>query len=326
MSNGNNKEQICVGGRTGEIQLYEIEQQQQPQPQTRINLIQTFPKEHPSYPVFSLIQPNQSTLISACTYSSSSSDNIIVVWAKSQLPSSSSLYEPIQRMKKEEAGKGIHKLLLLNTNKDEEVIEFASCSNSDRSITIWRRSGDELFKIKQKISDAGGIVTSLHISLTNELISVSFFPELIQIWSSSSPSSNYEKRQTIELPFSICSLCQITENNSDSKVELASGSTKGEIQIWSKEINSNNSSDYSHIKTLKFYNHFIPDLMFIGGEFNLLISCCKDKSTIVLYRKKKDKEELQHDGVSRLIHLSNGIFASGAENGLLKIWSPKILS
>jgi hypothetical protein len=66
-------------------------------------------------------------------------------------------------MKKEEAGKGIHKLLLLNPNKegDKEVVEFASCSNSDRSISIWRRKVDELLKIKQKISDAGGIVTSL---------------------------------------------------------------------------------------------------------------------------------------------------------------------
>jgi hypothetical protein len=158
------------------------------------------------------------------------------------------------------------------------------------------------------------------------LIYVSFFPELIQIWSSSSsPSSDYEKRQTIELPFSICSFCQITENNNDPKVEFTRGSGNGEIQIWSKEINSN-SSDYSHIKTLKFYNHFIPDLIFIGGEFNFLISCCTDKSNIFLYRKKKTKEELQYDGVSRLIHLSNGIFASGAENGLLKIWSPSSIS
>ena len=41
--NQNNYEQLCIGGWNGEIQLYEIQQQQQ------IKLVQTFPQEHTSF-------------------------------------------------------------------------------------------------------------------------------------------------------------------------------------------------------------------------------------------------------------------------------------
>ncbi len=66
--NQTNKEQevqICIGGQSGEIQLYEIEQQQH-QRNIKIKSLQTFPNEHLAlYSITSLLQLNEKTLISS---------------------------------------------------------------------------------------------------------------------------------------------------------------------------------------------------------------------------------------------------------------------
>jgi hypothetical protein len=304
--------------------LYAIQQQQQ-QIKTTTKLIQKFPQEHSSHCITSLLQINPNTLVSS-SWSDSPSDNVIVIWSKSP-KSSSLLYEPIQRITREEIG-GINRLVLINQKKEEEEEEFASCSYFDKSIIIWRRvKGDkEMFKIKQKIENVTGVDRLLYISLTNELIFGSY--SLLQIWSPSSSSSScsdFKERQKIEISSSIWSLCQINKNDTN-RIEFASGHRNGKICIWSKQQQiANESNHYSLLKTLKPFNdHPVEDLIFINdnGLFDCLISCCGDENKIVIYKGEEEEEVLEHKEVKRLIPMSNGQFASGGHNGHLNIWSP----
>jgi hypothetical protein len=314
----------------GQLQLYEIQQQQQ---QINFKLIQTFSKKHPSgYSITSLIQINPDTLVSASDSSDSSSifsaifsSNVIVIWSKSK---SSLLYEPLQRITFKEVGGGINDLVLINQKKEEEE-EFASCSRGDNSIIIWRRvKGDkEIFKIKQKIENVEDVSELLYIPLTNELIFASdSYPYLLQIWSpSSSSSSDFVERQKMETSYaSIWSLCQINNNDTKSRrIEFASGHNRGQVMIWSKQINESNH--YSSIRTLKpFAYNAVVDLIFINDKgFDLLVACCDDENKIVIYKGEGEEgEELEHEGVWRLIPMSNGQFASGGgyDNQCLNIW------
>jgi hypothetical protein len=310
--------------------LYEIQQQQQ----INFKLIQTFPKEHSNREITSILQLNPNTLVSSADFYSSSSpksDNLIVIWSKSSKSSSSSLYEPIQRITQKEAGRLINRLVLINQKKEEEEV-FASCSYWDHSVLIWRRRGKgEMFKIKQKITNVKGVSRLLYISQTNELIFGSnYSPSLLQIWSSSSSSSSsdFVERQKIETSSSICSLCQLNETR--NRIEFASGHTKGQIMIWSKQINESNY--YSLCKTLQpFNNHSVSDIIFINynGQFNhFLISCSRWQNKIVIYKGEEEEkeEELEHEKVLTLIPMSNGQFASGGENKCLNIWSPSSTS
>jgi hypothetical protein len=310
--------------------LYAIQQQQQQN--VPIKLVQTFPNEHSSHCISSLIHLKRNTLISSS--SSTGSANAIVIWTKSK---SSSIYKPIQRISQKETRNGISKLVLLSQKKDEE--EFASCSYADKSIVIWRRKGEDEFRIKQKIKNVGNVESSLYISLTNELIFESYYslnliqmlyssPYLLQIWSPS--SSDFEERQRIDITSPICSLCQINRNNDTKsrRIEFSSGHRNGEIMIWSKQ---QIASKYSLTKTLQPFNNIARDLIFINEGFNFLITCCFTENKIVVYKNKEEEveeveeareEELEHREVTRLISLSNGIFASGGQNKWLNIWAP----
>ncbi len=310
--------------------MYEIQQQQQQQQQqiktTTTKLIQTFPQEHPSNEIISLIHLNENTLISASGSSSSSgsrssspSDNVIVIWTKSK-SKSSSLYETIQRITGKEAGT-IERLVLINQKEEEE--EFASCSFG--SIIIWRRrkgiGQEEMFKVKQKIENVERVWTLVYMSLTNELISGSSSPSLLQIWSpSSSSSSDFVERQKIQASSKIYSLSRINEINKDSKrIEFASGHKNGQIMIWSKQINE---SRYSLIRTLKPFNdHIIHDLIFLNDNgFDFLIACSLSNHKIKIFKGEEEKEEeLEHSGAMSLIPMSNGQFASGGND--LNIWT-----
>jgi hypothetical protein len=242
----NKQEQICIGGGNGQIQLYEIQQQQQ---QINFKLIQTFPKEHSSsHSITCLLQINPNTLVSS-SWSSSDSDNVIVIWSKSKSKSSSSSleYEPVQRITLEETRGDISRLVLINQkNKEEEEEVFASCSSYDHTIIISTRRGkggeEDKFQIKQKITNVKGVWRLLYISQTNELIFDSD-NSLLQIWSSpssSSSSSDFVERQKIQTSSSgIYSLCQLNDSNRN-RIEFASGHLNGQIMIWSKEqqINS----------------------------------------------------------------------------------------
>jgi WD40 repeat protein len=327
-----NQEQICIGGRNGVIKLYEIQQQQRQQ-QINFKLVQTFAKEHPSHYISCiscLLQINPDTLISA----SDSSSNVIVIWSKSK--SSSLQYEPIQRITKNETVGEIGRLVLIKQKKEEE--EFASCSYRDGSIIIWRRvKGEgEMFKIKQKIENVNDVDRLLYISLTNELISGSWsdYPSsLLQIWSPSSSSSSFSskfvERQKIETYSGIYSLCQINRNDTNRRIEFASGHENGQIMIWSKQQQQLNESEYFLLKTLKpFNNERVTDLIFLNDNgFECLISCCYEENKIVIYKgEEEEKEELEHKRVLSLIPMSNGQFASGGYNQCLNIWSPSSYS
>jgi hypothetical protein len=262
-SSNNQSEQIFVGGDKGEIHLYEIEQQ------TKVNLMQTFPTEHPSRCwISSFLRPSENTLISSAYFFDPSLDsaNAIVVWTKSKANTS---YDPLQRIAQQEAGKMVAKLVLMNReDKDVEEEEFASSSH--KSIIIWtrrRKGGEEGFKIKQKIINEGYVMPLLYIQLTNELISGSYSPSLLQIWSSQSyASSDFKESQSIDID--VCSLCQIDENGNDSRrIEFASGHENGKIMIWSRQ---QTTSNYSPIRTLKPFYQNVNSLIFINdnGRFN----------------------------------------------------------
>ena len=122
-------------------------------------------------------------------------------------------------------------------------------------------------------------------------------------------------------------MCQINETR--NRIEFASGHTKGQIMIWSKQ--EINESKYSLCKTLHPFNndHWVDDIIFINNNnegFNhFLISCSLSEDKIVIYKNKgeeKEEEELEHEYVYRLIPMSNGQFASGGHNQCLNIWSP----
>jgi hypothetical protein len=311
--------------------LYSIQQQQQ---QINFKLIQTFPQEHPSYSITSLIQLNPNTLVSS-SYSPSFIDNVIVIWSKSKSKSSSSSsleYEPVQRITLEETGGRIWRLVLIKQTKEEEdgeEEEFASCSFYDHSVLIWRRRGKgDKFQIKQKITNVNYVSRLLYISQTNELISGSP-SSLLQIWlspsssSSSSSSSNFVETQKIQTSSSdIRSLCQLNENR--NRIEFASGHLNGQIMIWSKQQQEIN---YSLYKTLQpFNNHSVDDIIFINdneGFNHFLIACCQRENKIKIFKGEEgEEEELEHDGVRTLIPMSNGQFASGGLNQCLNIWSP----
>jgi hypothetical protein len=316
------EEQICIGGRYGEIELYGVEHHNK----TTTYLLQVFPNEHSSFNITSLIHLKENTLISsACSNSSSPSSNVIVIWSKSK---SSLVYEPIQRITRKEAGGGIRKLVVLEQKNGKEE-EFASCSSDDdNSVLIWSRvkGKEEKFQIKQKITNAGWVQILLYISQTNELI---FAPSssLLQIWSSFS-SSVFKEIQEIKTSSGICSFCQINENSNENRnrIEFASGHENGQIMIWSKQPQLNESK-YSLSKTLRPFKECISGLIFINNNgLNFLISCCSDENKIVIYKNKKEKakENLRHNEVMNLIPMSNGIFASGGGllNECLHIWSP----
>ena len=151
---------------------------------------------------------------------------------------------------------------------------------------------------------------------------------LLQIWSpssSSSSSSDFVERQKIEIPSSrIFSLCHLNRNDS-KRIEFASGHENGQIMIWSKQQQLNESNHYSSIRTLQTFNndHSVNDLIFINdNEFNCLISCCREENKIKIFKgEREEEEELKHEKVRSLIPMSNGQFASGGLASL-KIWSP----
>jgi len=312
----------------GEIQLYEIQQQQIIK---TTKLIQTFSNEHPSSDwITCLLQINPNTLVSSSyTLSSysSPSDNVIVIWSKSS--ESSSFYEPIQRITGKEAEGEIGRLVLLKQKKEEveEEEEFASCSSEYDSIIIWRREkgGKGEFQIKQKIENVYRVETLIYISLANELISGSTsYSYLLQIWSPSSSSSDFVEKQKIQIPSEIVSLCQINKNDSN-RIEFAIGNVDGQIMIWSKQINESNH--YSLIRTLQSFNiGWVDDLIFINDKgFDFLIACSQKENKIKIF-KGEEEEELEHKDVVRLIPISNGQFASGGLNQCLNIWSPSFSS
>jgi len=126
-SSNNQSEQIFVGGDKGEIHLYEIEQQ------TKVNLMQTFPTEHPSRCcISSFLQQSENTLISSAYFFDPSLDsaNAIAIWTKSK---STSSHESLQRI------------------------------------------------AQQKSTKEGYVMPLLFISLTNELLSGSYSPDMFQI-------------------------------------------------------------------------------------------------------------------------------------------------
>jgi WD40 repeat protein len=309
--------------------LYEIQQQQQQQ--INCKLLQTFPQEHPSSNwISSLLQINPNTLVSSSYSDSYSNRNSIVIWSKSKSKSSSSSssleYEPVQRIAREEAGRGIQRLVLIKQNKEEEEV-FASCSYLDHSVLIWTRRGKggkgDKFQIKQKITNLKDVDRLLYISQTNELIFASSPSLLLQIWSSSS-SSDFVERQKIQTSSCIHSLCQLNDSNRN-RIEFASSHRNGQIMIWSKqEIN------YSLCKTLQPFNHSVYDIIFISdneGFNHFLIACSCQENKIVIYKgEEKEEEELEHKDVFRLIPMSNGQFASGGENECLNIWLPSFSS
>jgi hypothetical protein len=305
--------------------LYSIQQQQQ---QINFKLIQIFPREHSSDWITSIIQLNPNTLVSSSSWSSSPTDNVIVIWSKSSKSSSSSSleYEPVQRITQDETRGSIQRLVLIKQKKEEEEEEvFASCSFYDHSVLIWGRRGKggkgDKFQIKQKIPSVKGVSKLLYISQTNELIFGSSYPSLLHIWSSpSSSSSDFVKKQKIHPSSSIYSLCQLNENK--NRIEFASGHWNGQIMIWSKQ--QINESNYSLRKTLKPFNHWVDDIIFINdNEFNFLISCSYPENKIVIYKgEEEEKEEEEHEEVRTLIPMSNGQFASGGWNQCLNIWSP----
>jgi len=319
------------------------QQQQQQQQQINFKLVQTFPHEHPSgYSIKSLIQINPNTLVSASSYFSDSwsffSDNAIVIWSISKSKSSILQYEPIQRITEKEAGGGsIDKLVLIKQKKEEEEEEeFASCSYRLGSIIIWRRGkgeGDN-FKQKQKLENVKDVEALLYISLTNELIfgSIGSSSSLLQIWSpsssTSSSSSEFVERQKIEISSSIVSLCQRNKNDTSRRIEFASGHKNGKICIWSKQQKINGSNHYSSIRKLKPFNKWgVADLIFLNDKgFDCLIACsgCPENKIKIFKGEEEGKEELEHEGVLRLIPMSNGQFASGGggDKGSLNIWSP----
>jgi hypothetical protein len=321
--------------------LYSIQQQQ-----INCKLIQTFPQEHSSYWITSIIQINPNTLISSSS-SSSPDDNSIVIWSKSKSLFRSSLeYEPVQRITQKETGYEIDKLVLLKQKKEEEEEEevFASCSHWDNSVLIWTRKGKggDKFTIKQKITNVKDVWRLLYISQTNELIFDSdrdlnpikklfSSPYLLQTWSSPSSSSSFSsdfvERQQIQTSSRIYSLCQLNETR--NRIEFASGHYNGQIMIWSKQQQIN--SEYSLYKTLRPFNndHPVCDLIFLNcnneGFNHFLISCSHKGNKIVIYKgeeKEEEEEELKHERVLRLIPMSNGQFASGGDNKCLNIWSP----
>jgi hypothetical protein len=316
--------------------MYSIQQQQQ---QINFKLIQTFPQEHSSNWITSIIQLNPNTLVSSSS-SFSNTDNSIVIWSKSKSSSSSFLeYEPVQRITLEETGNGrIDKLVLIKQKKEEEEEEeevFASCSSWAGSIIIWGRRGKggkgDKFQIKQKITKVNYVCRLLYISQTNELIFASYSSySFLQIWSpspssSSSSSSDFVERQKIETSSSdIYSLCQLNDSNRN-RIEFASGHENGQIMIWSKQLQQIN---YSLCKTLQPFNRPVHDIIFINynneGFNHFLISYSEDENKIVIYKgeEEEEKEELEHEYVYRLIPMSNGQFASGGANKCLNIWSP----
>jgi hypothetical protein len=324
--------------------LYEIQQQQQQQQQ--IKLLQTFPQEHPSGyfdPISCLLQLNPNTLISSSgsSFPSYWFDSVIVIWSKSK---SSSLYEPIQRITPKEAGKKVDNLVLLNQKKEEEEEEvFASCSLpydlGTQSITIWTRKGkgEGEFQIKQRIINVYCVSELLYISHTNELISGSHsFPSLLQIWSpisSSSSDLNFVEKQKIQTSSRIYSLRQINEykNNDSKRIKFASSHGNGQVMIWSKQHQPqqqiNESNHYSLIRRLELFRNIVNDLIFISDEFSefnhFLIACCPKENKIKILKEEGEEEEvLEHTGVTSLISMSNGQFASGGDKGSLNIWSP----
>ena len=98
--------------------------------------------------------------------------------------------------------------------------------------------------------------------------------------------------------------------------------------IWSKQQQQTNESSYSPIKTLKPFkdSYEINNLVFIHDRgLNCLVSYCYNENRIVLYKNvlnEEEEEQLEHEGVELLIRMSNGIFASGGDNGRLNIWAP----
>jgi hypothetical protein len=350
MLSSNKKEQddkICVGDISIDeggisnhfIHLYKMDKKEQ----GKLTLLQKFPYEHEYQYIDSLLELNQTTLISS-SYSygsnednslvrSPSSGNVIVVWSKANIASSSP-YKPQQRITRKEAEESDGACKLVRLNEEE----FASLSNSfSYFVLIWTRKSSQRegkeFAIKQKIKVFCGNSSDrlLYIPIANELICGS---GSIHIFSSSS-SFLFEKRQEITcsgVRSSVSSLVELItndNNNQDKTVEFASGHMCGEIKIWSKQIL--NSKYYSLLRKLKPFNNdqWVYDLLFLN-EFNCLISCCCQEDKIVIYKnkgEKEEKEELKHEGLSKLAKLKNGVFASGGGRGLnqcLRIWTPSI--
>ena len=164
----NQNEQIFVGGDKGEMHLYEIEQQ------TKVNLMQTFPTEHPSRCwISSFLQPSENTLISSAYFFDPSLDsaNAIVIWTKSK---STSSYEPLQRIAQQEAGKMVAKLVLMK--REDKYVEEEKFASSFHKMKRRRR------RIQNKTKNNHRRLCHAISLYSNELISGSCSsPSLLQI-------------------------------------------------------------------------------------------------------------------------------------------------
>jgi hypothetical protein len=349
ITNNDNKEedgQICIGGQNGEIHLYKIDKGQMKFTTTR-TLLQEFPNVHKSFSINSLIQLNETTLISSSD-SFLSSDNSIVIWSQSQSTASAFSflsYEPQQRITKNQTEGSVSKLIKLTND------EFAASSFSMPTylVQIWSRSKqgnetkeEEKFVIKQRIQTNERCYSLLYISITNELICGSY--NSIRIFAhSSSTRSLFELRQEISCSssFSLNSdVSSLVELSTAKKlVEFASGHSKGQVMIWSKKILRQTNSNYSLMRALQLFDYFVSDILFVNN-LNLLIACSARQGKIsVIYKYKERKGDLEHREVSRLIQLrggggkNDGVFVSGGGGGgeglggdeCLKIWEPHFL-
>jgi len=147
MISSNNREKddkICVGcGHYGDIHLYKMDKKEQ----GKLTLLQKFPNQHGYQYIESLLELNQTTLISS-SYSykytedeylnsisvrSPSSENVIVVWSKANIASSSP-YKPQQRITRKEAEESDGACKLVRLNEEECFFIdffFLFCSHLD---------------------------------------------------------------------------------------------------------------------------------------------------------------------------------------------------
>ena len=216
LSNGD----LCVGGRWGDIHLFETKSFQ---------IKQKFQKKHSSF-VTSLIELNSNEIVS------SSGDKTIIIWSKNN--NNSNLFELFKILNEHSSDVWD----LIKIPNDNDLLSFGSCS-SDRTIILWNKQ----FKSQIKLEYSNLLLCLLFLEDTKELI-VGSLDSCILIFNLNEiiNKNNKNPKQIINRKEDLVwSLCQI------NKTTFASGHYNGSILIH--KLNSNNNI-YELIQKIKESN------------------------------------------------------------------------
>jgi len=220
---------------------------------------------------------------------------------------------------------------LNETQKKGTLTVYAFSQNKTSNLLEFRQ------ELESKHSD---LVTCL-IQLNRNYLATSSFDKKIMIWFNDTTISKHEDipsykhvetlNEHLDIVLTLCNLTPILKGNNHERKELrmASSSTDKKIIIWSALFSDQKLGNFEAKQILNGHSDVAYSLLFFE-EKQVFVSGSVDENIIFWSYNSQNEQYFQiqtlqtNSGVWSLTELSKNLeFASGHENGSIKIWSYK---